>query len=52
MAGGSVAPFGELLRQHRLAAGLTPEALAQRARLHPESWNAASPVPTATPPTG
>ena len=26
-------PFGELLRQHRILAGLTQEALAERARL-------------------
>ena len=26
-------PFGELLRQHRMAAGLSQEALAERARI-------------------
>ena len=33
MATSSVAPFGVLLRQYRAAAGLTQEALAERARL-------------------
>jgi transcriptional regulator with XRE-family HTH domain len=33
MAHGSVTTFGDLLRQHRLAPGLTQEALAERAGL-------------------
>ena len=33
MATQSTAPFGVLLRQHRVAAGLTQEALAERAGL-------------------
>ena len=33
-------PFGELLRQHRLLAGLTQAALAERARLSPDTISA------------
>ncbi|CAA9479511.1 MAG: Adenylate cyclase [uncultured Solirubrobacteraceae bacterium] len=37
MARANVSPFGALLRRHRLAAGLTQEALAERARVSPKA---------------
>ena len=33
MASGKIGPFGALLKRYRLAAGLTQEELAERARL-------------------
>ncbi|MDP9441762.1 MAG: helix-turn-helix domain-containing protein, partial [Actinomycetota bacterium] len=45
-------PFGALLKRHRLAAGLTQEALAERAGLSPKAVSDLERDPTRTPRLG